>query len=290
MFIKFLALSSFGFVFLANSSFPELAWPYIWTLSIATLILKCCCSDSPTPSPYYQEDTLYSPQSQKAHNTHFSQPSLPARYYDEYTISSQPRQDTLYVQEKALWSPSSRTPASRTQDLPQDNYYAPPPLEYNSSEIRPYIVPATILSGLTLDEYVKVFSGYRYTYNHSLREADCARTGSRPVLGNFHCTHKSCPSYPDGRTWQSGAICVQVFLAPGDQYKTLIYSQQCSRCNQYAKPSIVPVEYATRIASTLDLWTGRRQRQERNTNFVKTNPHISARCHGCQIGVCNRRQ
>ncbi|KAF9117842.1 hypothetical protein BGW39_001752 [Mortierella sp. 14UC] len=239
-FFKFLVFGILGFTALANSTFSELAWSYVWTFLTTILILRCCCSDSPGSSSYIQ------------------------------------------IQEKALYSPPSPTPTSQTQVLSRNNYpYAPLLSEDDFSETKPHITPVTIFSGSALHEHVEQLRGYRYTYNHNLREADYARIESKSVLGNFQCTYRYCPSYPNGREWQSGVICVQVFLAPGDQYKTLIYTQKCSRCNQYIQPNVYPDVYTKRIVGTLDLWTGRRQRQEPSTDFVKTNPHLSSRCHGC---------
>ncbi|KAF9544723.1 hypothetical protein EC957_011729 [Mortierella hygrophila] len=116
-----------------------------------------------------------------------------------------------------------------------------------------------------------------YNYDENLTELACGRHGSRGIVGNFVC--KTCnPPHK----WHSVTICTELLLASNDRYRTILHAQQCRRCETYVKPKVDRGNYAKKIVSGLDLWTGRRERLEPTGDFKDTDPHDEERCHYCQ--------
>ncbi|KAF9154326.1 hypothetical protein BG015_001239 [Linnemannia schmuckeri] len=128
-------------------------------------------------------------------------------------------------------------------------------------------------------------SDSRYKYDDNLTKATSRRDGSRSILGHFIC--KACnPS----RSWYSGNICTELFIASNDRYRTILHAQQCRRCETYIMPEVDEGNYVQKIVSALDLWINRPERKEFPSDYRKTKPHDKERCHGCQIGVCIRQR
>jgi len=125
---------------------------------------------------------------------------------------------------------------------------------------------------------------HRYRYNKYLTSATSDRSGVRQIVGHFTCYNCHPP-----RTWDSGQICTQVLYAPTDRYRTILHAQKCQACEAYAEPEVDLDNYAKKIVSALDLWTGRRRRMESHGHYKRTGPHDTERCHGCQIGICSDR-
>lgn len=146
------------------------------------------------------------------------------------------------------------------------------------------LAPGKKFEGSYLHAVIARKSNSCYKYDENVTKLTCGQGGSRAILGHFVC--KTCdPSH----TWHSANICTELFLASNDRYRTILHAQQCRRCATYVEPKLDKENYGRKVVSTLDLWTGRRERLESTWDFKKTDPHDHDRCHGCQIGVCNRR-
>ncbi|KAK3810701.1 MAG: zinc-binding domain-containing protein [Linnemannia elongata] len=155
--------------------------------------------------------------------------------------------------------------------------YRPP------TSARPRLAPGMEHDGSHLHSAVVQESGRRYHYNRSLTQATSDRYATRNIVGHFTCYN--CPLT---NTWHSGIICTQLFMASNGRYRTILHGQQCRGCESYVEPMVDEENYAKKIVSALDLWTGQRERQVSVSDFKKTGPHDEERCHGCQIGICSR--
>lgn len=142
--------------------------------------------------------------------------------------------------------------------------------------------------GAYLHPAVAQVAGYRYRYDKYLGADECVRIGARSIVGHFTC-YTCQPSVADGyRIWYSAVICTELYLSPCNDYKAILHSQQCNRCDEYAKPEVDIKNYICKVISTLDLWTGRRDSYWTEEYRATRGPHDEDRCHGCQVGVCDR--
>ncbi|KAG0018353.1 hypothetical protein BGZ81_010272 [Podila clonocystis] len=128
---------------------------------------------------------------------------------------------------------------------------------------------------------------YELTYDRRLVKSTTVRYSTRSVVGKFVCNTCSTRS---PRMWESGVVCTELWFCPGSsRYRTLLHSQQCKRCNQYAEPDVRSGNYFHKVVRALDLWKGLREParpSSENQNHVHTGHHDSRRCHGCLKGVC----
>ncbi|KAF9361032.1 hypothetical protein BGX26_006354 [Mortierella sp. AD094] len=159
----------------------------------------------------------------------------------------------------------------------------------NNPSFRRSRKPAEIeeIDGAYLHESIATEASYDLAYDDSLEDSmKFVRYGERSVVGNFTCNYCR-PGNPRG--WVSGVISTELWLytRSPSRYRTLIHSQKCKRCNHYAEPEVDFDNYVRKVVSAFDLWKGLRVAEE--PEYRKpTAPHDSERCHGCEIGVCQK--
>ncbi|KAG0292540.1 hypothetical protein BGZ96_004023 [Linnemannia gamsii] len=141
--------------------------------------------------------------------------------------------------------------------------------------------PGMEYDGFYLHTAVVQESGPHYKYYKQLSRASSNRNATRQIVAHFRCHNCS-------HTWHTGQLCVQLFLASNDRYRTILHAQQCQGCEAYVEPQVDEENYVKKIVGALDLWTNRRERQEPMFDRKTTGPHDEERCHGCQIGICSR--
>lgn len=160
------------------------------------------------------------------------------------------------------------------------DHYEPPKYLYYDNSLD--------FDGAYLHPAVAQIVGYRYKYDKYLSADESVRIGARSIVGHFTC-YTCQPSVADGyRIWHSAVICTELYLSPHNDYKAILHSQQCNRCDKYAKPEVDIENYICKVISTLDLWTGRRDAYWSEAYRVTRGRHDEDRCHGCQVGVCAR--
>ncbi|KAF9932566.1 hypothetical protein FBU30_007868 [Linnemannia zychae] len=142
--------------------------------------------------------------------------------------------------------------------------------------------------GAYLHPAVAQVIGYRYRYDKYLTADESIRIGARSIVGHFSCSNCQPIDHDRHRTWYSAVICTKLYLSPHNDYRAIIHSQQCKKCNSYVQPKVDIENYICKVVSTLDLWTGRRDAYWSEGYKVTRGPHDEERCHGCQIGVCVR--
>ncbi|KAG0070686.1 hypothetical protein BGZ92_004410, partial [Podila epicladia] len=77
---------------------------------------------------------------------------------------------------------------------------------------------------------------YELTYDHSLIKSTMVRYSTRSIVGKFVC--RTCTTRSP-MMWESGVVCIELWFHLGtNRYRTLLHSQKCKRCNQYAEPDV----------------------------------------------------
>lgn len=305
----FLALV--GTPIVAYSSFHQFASTYILVLLTSQALLACCdCIDHPHPSekvssfaaPKHVPPTPNYPvcTSIFAHRNH--DPVYSACSNHNSIQSAYSNHDPVYSTHSnhaPVYSAYSNYDSDYSDYSNHDTVYSTYSYHnpvYSALVSGPKYSPiGKRHCGEYLHGSVEKRAGKWYQYNGTLHDtsSNVIRNKTRSVVGRFTCNYPNCPSITP-RTWKSAGICTQVLLTADGQYKAVIHAQECKFCNKFALPVIDAEAYAQRIVSALDLWTGRREwtgkreRLEPNENFGSTWPHDTARCHGCQQGICSR--
>ncbi|KAG0356597.1 hypothetical protein BG005_004465 [Podila minutissima] len=142
------------------------------------------------------------------------------------------------------------------------------------------------VEGDYLHDVLLQHASYELTYDRSLVKSKMVRYSTRSTVGNFVCN--TCTTR-NPMMWESGVVCTELWFCLGtNRYRTLLHSQKCKRCNQYAEPDVDRDNYVHKVVRALDLWKGlRKPERPFSRNYVRTGPHDSGRCHGCLKGVCN---
>ncbi|KAF8938486.1 hypothetical protein BGZ58_000803 [Dissophora ornata] len=162
----------------------------------------------------------------------------------------------------------------------------PPRGGHSSNRSRKTAASREEVDGAYLHEALAKEAGYTLVYDENLKVGKDGRYGGRSIVGKFTCT-KCRPKNP--RVWNSGIIATELWLSTSNRYRTLLHSQKCKACNNYAEPEVDIDNYVYKVVRAFDLWKDLREPELRNPGeSIITAPHDSERCHGCEIGICRK--
>ncbi|KAF8968415.1 hypothetical protein BGZ46_010887 [Entomortierella lignicola] len=136
------------------------------------------------------------------------------------------------------------------------------------------------IDGQFLHSHVESEAEYDLSYNTHLNKPNKGRSIS--ILGAFVCKTPRCKRH----RWISGIVAtVLEFSTYDSSYRTTIHAQRCQKCEKYVEPKVDASHYAKKVVWVIDLWTGRREREE-PTHVGPKGPHDEDRCHACEVNKC----
>ncbi|KAF9177578.1 hypothetical protein BGZ50_008562 [Haplosporangium sp. Z 11] len=144
-----------------------------------------------------------------------------------------------------------------------------------------------VIDGGFLHQHVADIASYHLTYDSQLTLENRSHERSIATRGSFRCKTERCKS----REWKSGIVATELYFSKHSySYRTTLYSQACQNCDEYAEPIVDVKRYAEKIVWVTDLWTGRRESEEKTSYDGPKGPHDEDRCYGCYSGVCLWKQ
>ncbi|KAJ3317283.1 hypothetical protein HDV06_001803 [Boothiomyces sp. JEL0866] len=101
------------------------------------------------------------------------------------------------------------------------------------------------------------------------------------VTGEFICIH----SKKKKSSWESGKICMEIFMNEKMDFCVKVWNQKCRVCNRINTPKLYEEIYTERLISKLLLMMGLRKSIPYSSD-KKTPPHRQSLCCACIAGVC----